>query len=67
VKKKHCCQQRAVFITNTPSECAQMHRTTRPFAQRNLISRNFQHSKALEKHETMQELFELNGALFVFS
>jgi len=44
---------------------AQMRSTSTPFAQ-NLISRNFQHSITLEKHEN-KTLFELNGTLFVFS
>jgi len=42
-----------------------MSRATRPFAQ-NLILRNFQHSKTLEKYEN-RKLFELNGTLFGFS
>jgi len=65
VKKKHCCQWSGFFATNAPSKGAQMCSATSPFAQ-NFISRDFQHSKAFEKHEN-KKLFELNGALFVFS
>jgi len=50
----------------TASKGTQLRSTTRPFAQ-NLISRNFQHSKTLEKYENKEKLFELNGTLFVFS
>jgi len=66
MRKKHCCQQSAFSATNAPSQGAQMCSITRPFAQ-NLISRNFQHSNTLEKHENKEKLFELNGTLFVFS
>jgi len=63
---KRIAANKAHFLQSMfPLKGAQMRRTTRPFVQ-NLISRNFQHSKTLEKHENKEKLFELNGTLSVF-
>jgi len=63
--RKHLRRQDVFFATNV-SEGAQVGSITRPFSQ-NLISCNFQHSKTLEKHESKEKLFALNGTLFVLS
>jgi len=54
---KVCEHNWVAHASNAPSECAQMHSTTRPFAQWNLILAHLQHSKTLEKHENKDKLF----------
>jgi len=50
-KKEALLPTRRIYCNQCSSKRAQMRRTTRPFAQWNLILAHLQHSKILEKHE----------------